>query len=154
MEAFDYIIVGGEEVLSHLRYPHSDTTLGGPAGCALAARLSKALPAQSVLLLDAGGYNKDQNKQTFGERYFQLAVPGYNWGYMTTAQEGLEGRHIDYSKGKGLGGSTAINFCVYTRGPSADYDHWAGLVGDDAWSWKNVESRYNKVRGIENGILF
>lgn len=72
-------------------------------------------------------------------------TPGYNWGYKTVPQEQLKDRQIDYSRGKGLGGSTAINFCVYTRGPSADYEHWAQLVGDDTWRWEKVQKRFNKV---------
>ena len=99
-----------------------------------------------MLLLDAGGQNKDQSQQTFGERHWTLTVPGYNWGYKTVPQQNLNGREIDYSRGKGLGGSTAINFCVYTRGPSADYDHWAQLVGDNSWSWEQSLRRFNKVR--------
>lgn len=84
-----------------------------------------------MLLLDARGQNKDQNQQTFGERRFTLALPGYKWGYMAISQEKLDRRHIDNSNGKDLGGSTAVKFCVYTRALSADYDHWAELVGDD-----------------------
>lgn len=74
-----------------------------------------------------------------------MTVPGYNWGYKTIPQPNLAGREIDYSRGKGLGGSTTINFCVYTRGPSAEYDHWAKMVEDDGWSWKNVQERFKKV---------
>ena len=50
---------------------------------------------------------------------------------MAISQEKLDRRHIDNSNGKDLGGSTAVKFCVYTRALSADYDHWAELVGDD-----------------------
>ena len=62
----------------------------------------------------------------------------------------MNGREIDYSRGKGLGGSTAINFCVYTRGASADYDRWAELVGDNSWSWEHVGKRFDKVSTSNN----
>ena len=75
-----------------------------------------------------------------------MVAPGYNYGYQTVPQPQLQGREIDYSRGKGLGGSTAINFCVYTRGPSVDYDRWAELVGDEEWGWENAQKRFNKVR--------
>lgn len=75
-------------------------------------------------------------------------TPGYNWGYKTTPQKELDGREVDYSRGRGLGGSTAINFCVYTRGPSSDYDHWAEEVDDDSWSWEHVLPRFKKVKLI------
>ena len=97
-------------------------------------------------MIDAGGPNVDPNYQTFGERHWTHATaPGYNWGYKTVPQEHLEERKLDYSRGKGLGGSTSINFCVYTRGPKADYDRWAQLVEDDTWSWDYVLERFKKV---------
>ncbi|KAL8720302.1 MAG: hypothetical protein Q9225_002814 [Loekoesia sp. 1 TL-2023] len=128
MGSFDFIVVGG-----------------GTSGSLLASRLARSLPRLSLLLLDAGGENTNREQQTFGERHWTREVPGYNWGYKTVPQKNLKGREIDYSRGKGLGGSTAINFCVWTRGPSADYDHWADLVGDDTWRWKNTQKRFKKV---------
>ncbi|MCJ1455564.1 hypothetical protein MMC28_005919 [Mycoblastus sanguinarius] len=128
-ESYDFIIVGA-----------------GAAGCLLASRLAKGFPQQSILLIDAGGPNVDPNYQTFGERHWTHATaPGYNWGYKTVPQEHLEERKLDYSRGKGLGGSTSINFCVYTRGPKADYDRWAQLVEDDTWSWDYVLERFKKL---------
>ena len=74
-----------------------------------------------------------------------MVAEGRNWGYQTIPQSQLKDREIDYSRGKGLGGSTAINFCVYTRGPSVDYNQWAETVGDSEWSWNNAQRRFNKV---------
>ena len=97
-------------------------------------------------MIDAGGTNADPEHQTFGERHWTIATaPGYNWGYKTAPQEHLDWRELDYSRGKGLGGSTSINFCVFTRGPKADYEHWAQLVGDGTWSWQCVLERFKKV---------
>ncbi|KAI4179969.1 MAG: hypothetical protein L6R41_007539, partial [Letrouitia leprolyta] len=135
MVDFDYIVVGG-----------------GPAGSTLAKRLAEALPSRHVLLLEAGGPNNDKAHQTFGERHWTLIQPGYNWGYKTVSQPELDGREIDYSRGKGLGGSSCINFCVYTRGPSADYDQWAHLVGDDDWSWEKSKKRFNQFEKYHDAI--
>ncbi|KAI4179599.1 MAG: hypothetical protein LQ346_007161, partial [Caloplaca aetnensis] len=131
-DIFDFIIVGA-----------------GASGSLLASRLARSRPQFSVLLIDAGGDNQDEAQQTFGERHTTLMTPGYNWGYKTVPQEQLKDRQIDYSRGKGLGGSTAINFCVYTRGPSADYEHWAQLVGDDTWRWEKVQKRFNKFERFQ-----
>lgn len=103
-----------------------------------------------MLLLEAGGTNIDPDHQTYGERHWTLATaPGYNWGYKTVPQVQLD-REIDQSRGKGLGGSSAINFCVYTRGPRADYDHWAEQVGDDTWCWESVQERFKEVNAYSS----
>ena len=126
--------------------PDIRTTTGGAAGCLLASRLANSLKSKTILLIEAGGTNADLAHRSYGERLWTLATaPGYNWGYKTTAQSHLGDREIDYSRGKGLGGSTAINFCGWTRGPRADYDRWALLVGDDAWTWDNVLGRFKTV---------
>lgn len=57
----------------------------------------------------------------------------------------MNNREIDQSRSKGLGVSTAINFCAYTRGPKADYDRWAAEVGDDAFRWGIALKRFKKV---------
>lgn len=60
-------------------------------------------------------------------------------------QKHLKGQEIDYSRGKGLGGSSVINFACWVIGPDEDFDEWARKVGDDAWSWKNVKERFKKI---------
>ena len=125
-----------------------DTTryTAGAAGCLLASSLAKSLPHHSILLLDAGGPNTDPSHQTFGERHWTLKnATDYNWGYKTVPQENLAGREIDCSRGKGLGGSTAINFCIWTRGSKNDYEKWAEIVGCDDWRWNNVLERFKTV---------
>ncbi|MGZ8268918.1 MAG: GMC family oxidoreductase, partial [Burkholderiales bacterium] len=118
--AFDYIIVGA-----------------GTAGCVLANRLS-ADPDASVLLLEAGG--KDN--------WIWIHIPvGYlycignrrtDWCYKTEPEPGLNGRAINYPRGRVLGGSSSINAMLYLRGQARDYDEWAQMTGDSGWAWQNV----------------
>lgn len=75
-----------------------------------------------------------------------------NWGYKTTPQEHCNGRQLDYSRGKGLGGGSAINFGVYTVGARDDYDEWASVVGDDTFAWKNMQARFKNLETFAGAI--
>ena len=90
--------------------------IAGPAGSVVASRLAHTLSKPSVLLLEAGGPNDDTKNLSAAERFNVAFSPNspMNWGYKTVPQAHLDGQEIDYSRGKGLGGSTAINFCGWT----------------------------------------
>lgn len=75
-----------------------------------------------------------------------------NWGYKTTPQEYCDNREIDYSRGKGLGGSSAINFGVYTRGARDDYEEWARVAGDDAFRWEKIKPRFNSLETFHGDL--
>ena len=129
---FDYIIVGA-----------------GTAGCLLANRLS-ANPKNKVLLLEAGG--KDD--------YFWIRVPvGYlftmnnprtDWCFRTEPSTGLNGRTLNYPRGKVLGGCSSINGMIYMRGQARDYDHWRQL-GNIGWNWDNVLNYFKQSEGHFSG---
>jgi choline dehydrogenase-like flavoprotein len=106
----------------------------GSGGCAVAGRLSEDA-GTSVALLDAGGKNDDWRITT----PFALALQkkSANWAFDTVPQKGLNGRVGYQPRGKGLGGSSAINAMVYIRGHAFDYDHWASL-GNTGWSYSDV----------------
>ncbi|MCX5577703.1 GMC family oxidoreductase [Kaistia terrae] len=127
-ESFDYIIVGA-----------------GSAGCVLANRLSED-GRHSVLLLEAGG--KDSNPlikvpMVSGLIYFWKSI---NWNYATTPQPHLEGRAINWPRGKVLGGSSSINGMMYMRGHRADYDGW-GNRGLPGWSYADILPYFRRSEG-------
>ena len=125
---FDYIIVGA-----------------GTSGCLLANRLSSD-PKNRVLLLEAGG--KDD--------YFWIRVPvGYlftmnnprtDWCFSTEASTGLNGRSLNYPRGKVLGGCSSINGMIYMRGQARDYDHWRQL-GNSGWGWDEALKYFKRSEG-------
>lgn len=129
---FDYVIVGA-----------------GSAGCVLANRLS-ADPDVKVLLLEAGG--KDN--------YIWIHIPvGYlytmnnprtDWLFQTEADPGLNGRALNYPRGRVLGGCSSINGMIYMRGQARDYDHWRQL-GNTGWAWDDVLPFFKKMEDFGPG---
>ncbi|KAJ5186493.1 hypothetical protein N7449_011257 [Penicillium cf. viridicatum] len=52
-------------------------------------------------------------------------------------------------RGKLLGGSSGINYMMYVRGSTQDYDNWAELVEDDGWSGKHMQGYMRKHQTLE-----
>lgn len=130
-EIHDYIVVGG-----------------GPGGCPVANRLS-ADGRTSVCLIEAGG---DNQHVTVRVPLLLIAnVPkknGFNWSFDTVPQKGLNGRVGFQPRGKGMGGSSAINALVYMRGHPGDYDEWEAL-GCPGWGYKDVLPLFRKSENNE-----
>jgi choline dehydrogenase-like flavoprotein len=118
-DTFDFVIVGA-----------------GSGGSTLAGRLSED-QSTSVALLDAGGKNDNWVVTTPFALVLMVTKPINNWAFNTVPQKGLNGRIGYQPRGKGLGGSSAINAMVYIRGHRADYDQWASL-GNAGWSYSDV----------------
>jgi choline dehydrogenase len=118
-EEFDYIVVGA-----------------GSAGCVLANRLS-ADPGKRVLVLEAGGRDNWIWFHIPVGYLFAIGNPRSDWMFKTEPEAGLNGRALNYPRGKAVGGSSAINAMIYMRGQAADYDHWRQL-GLPGWGWNDV----------------
>ena len=118
-DSFDYVIVGA-----------------GSAGCVLANRLS-ADPDVRVLLLEAGGKDDWIWLHIPVGYLYAMGNPRADWCLRTEPEPGLNGRSLNYPRGKVLGGCSAINGMIYMRGQTADYDHWRQL-GNAGWGWDDV----------------
>lgn len=120
-EQFDFIVVGA-----------------GSAGAAVAGRLSENAE-WNVLLIEAG-----EQAQVFSEIPLLAVLEQYttdNWNYTFEPQEnaclGMKEGKCSLARGKCLGGSSNLNYMIYTRGHRLNFDYWAEL-GNEGWSYEDV----------------
>lgn len=130
----------------------------GSAGCALVHRLTQD-PSRRVLLIEAGGTNRAWPVKVPSGVGRAVQSPEHDWGYKSQPDPSRGGKIDICYRGRGLGGSSAINGMVYVRGAPSDYDRWAH-TGNDGWDWQSVEPIFraletpmaNRARGDDGPL--
>ena len=129
---YDYVIVGG-----------------GTAGCVLANRLS-ADPSVSVLLIEAGGPDDWIWIRIPVGYLYCIDNPRTDWRFRTEAEPGLNGRVLNYPRGRVLGGCSSINGMIVMRGQAQDYAQWAAVAGEH-WGWDAVLPLFRELEDHHAG---
>jgi choline dehydrogenase-like flavoprotein len=117
----------------------------GTSGCPLAALLS-ADPNRSVLLLEAGprfvGVDEIPSELRYGGVLSAMA-PNHpnNWSMVATVRDGVL---QPLPRGRVVGGSSAINGTLFTRGLPEDFDRWS-TEGNKAWAFEHVLPYFKKL---------
>ena len=101
----------------------------GASGCAAARRLSDD-PDVTVTLLEAGSPTGRPDVET-PPAWPSLLGSDLDWATMSIPQEGAGRREFMFSRGRGLGGSTAVNAMIHSHPDAATLEQWPPTMSAD-----------------------
>lgn len=119
-KSFTYVVVGG-----------------GTAGLTVAARLTEN-PDHTALVLEAGAAHlNDPLILTPAEVGVVYGNPDYDWNYVTVPQVNANNVAVNFTRGRVLGGSSALNAMIWDRSSKAEFDLLPAL-GNEGWGWDGL----------------
>ncbi len=129
-ESADFVVIGG-----------------GASGCAAAGRLA-ALTSSRVTLLEAGATNL-RPEVIDPTRWPELLVTDAVWQHLTVPQTHANGRQVNLTMGRLLGGSSSVNGMKYMRGAPWDYSRWESM-GAHGWGLDSVLRTYRDIETFDS----
>jgi len=130
LNTYDFIIVGA-----------------GTAGSVIAARLTEDSKAR-VLVLEAGA-STPLPEIAVPAAWPTLVDTAWNWGGPTAVQSAT-GTAPALARGRGVGGSSAINGMLFARGHRASYDAWEQAGAKD-WNFDRLLPYFKRSESSRAG---
>ncbi|CAH0552597.1 unnamed protein product [Brassicogethes aeneus] len=131
LPSYDFIVVGA-----------------GTAGCVVANRLTEN-PNWNVLLIEAGGAESFLFDMPILANYLQFIET--NWNYKAEPSGrfcmGMDNGRCNMPRGRVMGGSSVLNYMIYTRGNKKDFDRWS-KAGNTGWSYDEVLPYFKKIENF------
>ncbi|TFY83875.1 hypothetical protein EWM64_g150 [Hericium alpestre] len=111
---------------------------GGTAACVIAGRLAAA--DHSLRILEAGSPTNDLLAHIQPARFIHHLHPsaGTVRFHAGTPSKSLDGRSLMVPCGQCLGGGSSVNFAMYTRPSTSDYDDWETIHKNPGWGSKDL----------------
>ncbi|MEP0884066.1 GMC family oxidoreductase N-terminal domain-containing protein [Trichocoleus sp. ST-U3] len=132
------------KLTSGLRHQYDFIVCGsGSSGSVVARRLAEN-PDVRVLLLEAGGTDDLPSVMEANQWPMNLGSD-QDWSFQGQPNLHVNGRSIPFSMGKVLGGGSSINVMVWARGHKHDWDFFASVANDPAWSYESVLKIYRRL---------
>jgi choline dehydrogenase-like flavoprotein len=109
----------------------------------------------NVLLIEAG------NVETIMQNIPLFAAvnqkTSYDWAFLTEPQTNAcrasYNSRCTFPRGKGVGGSSIINYMIHNRGHHNDQDRWEKVYGNEGWAYEKVEKYFSRAEGKTLGDL-
>ena len=80
-----------------------------------------------------------------------------NWKYMTQPSGNfclaMDNHQCHFPRGKVMGGSSVLNYMLYSRGNHKDFDRWAAM-GNVGWSYDEVLPYFKKIEDFQIPEMF
>ncbi|MEN9804371.1 MAG: hypothetical protein RIS41_1218 [Actinomycetota bacterium] len=116
----------------------------GSAGSVVSRRLIDA--GHSVIVIEAGPDAVGESALGLSSPSFfdALAEPGRTWSDLTARRVAGQNER-PYARGRGVGGSSAVNAMIGLWGEADDYDRWERVHGCVGWSWSDVQPVFMRM---------
>ena len=97
-----------------------------------------------MLLVEAGGYD-DVPGVTDPALWPANIGSSLDWGFWSEPNPDLDGRRVQMSMGKVLGGGSSMNAMAWSRGHRSDWDLFAAESGNPSWGYQSVLDVYRRI---------